>query len=247
MRRGDDIRAVGVAPTDPLIGTPQTIQYPTHSEWLQMRVELGNHIYLWKTAENNTPAPACVITAHGNAVPGQSRAMNANRLLIPTLHYFCRHREGAQDPGLMIIASGSANIVESIPADQSPDYALAKYTNSRPGITKHNLTNENYETIRRISSNLLKPTEVYAENAFNIMRARQHAQEVGQADWAEDLLERAGASLEKALAPKVTFDVITVRNRFSFGYIEVRLSDVISQLESNGYHYLDIYCCFCRG
>jgi hypothetical protein len=212
-----------------------------------MRIELGDHIYLWTTAANGMPAPACVITAHGDSVPGQSQAMKAQRFLVPTLHYFCEHGDSARDPGLVIVTGHSGKVVESIPADKSQDYALAKYTNSKPGSTKHNSADESYDAIRGISSNLLKPTEVYAENAFNIMRSRQQAQDAGAEDFAADLLERAGASLEAALAPKVTFDVITVRNRFSFGNTEVKLSDILEQLDTHGYFYSDIYCSFCRG
>jgi hypothetical protein len=61
----------------------------------------------------------------------------------------------------------------------------------------------------------------------------------GDAGFAQKRLEN--------LASKIQTDVITIRNRKSLGGGSIRLSEVLTLLDANGFRYPTIHCAFCRG
>ncbi len=112
------------------------------------QLEIGEHAYLFKQDNLETPKTTCVITAHGLQAPTFTMPMRLGHTGVE-LHYFVPHGRATTDVGLRAIGTYTPH--ERLTPDESPDYLLSKYTNSDIGAGgrhRHNTANETYDSAR---------------------------------------------------------------------------------------------------
>lgn len=134
------------------------------------KIEIGEHIYLW--ADPNKRSNDCVISAHGK--PSFFRGhveLKDKTFRTPDLHYFTPHGTPTEDHSMGI---GLREWIrrpsyEVLPADQSPDYTLTKFTNSN-NVTG-NLHNEGGESYNSIMFEAMR-------REFDIVTIRYRASDV---------------------------------------------------------------------
>lgn len=190
----------------------------------------GGRAYLWKMSNRDSRGKV-VITAHGCARRGSTSALSSTNQIGPRLHFFCRHGETTEDEGLRMYTNARANPVEILTANNAPDYLLQKYTNTDDSSRSHNRAGESYRSVR---------------NALTVPRAApEQSADTAMRFLAGGDTEHFTSNVDRAFAANFRPDIITIRGRL-MGQGCVRLSDLLSWLESAGHHYDDIYCSFCR-
>lgn len=113
------------------------------------KIEIGEHVYLW--TDPSRRSNSCVISAHGRtSFIGSRVELKDEFVRPPDLHYFTPHGTPTDDhsTGIGLREWTQKPSYEVLPADQSPDYTLAKFTNSNNLTgTQHNRGGESYNSI----------------------------------------------------------------------------------------------------
>lgn len=196
----------------------------------QILIGPGGRAYLWRLSSRPSQGKV-IITAHGCARSGFTSALSSGTQIGPRLHFFCRHGESTEDEGLRMYTNARATPVETLPANDAPDYLLMKYTNTSTDTRSHNNSNETYASVRNTLTLPRPPVEASTDLAVRFLAGGD--------------TEHFRSNIDRAFAANFRPDVITIRGRLH-GNGCVRLSDLLSWLENAGYHYDDIYCSFCR-
>jgi hypothetical protein len=193
--------------------------------------DVGGRIYVWsrKPGGPSPDAKAAIISSHGDSVFINPTFVRGANQFDFNLLFYTPHGYMVRDPGLEEVMSGKVKPIEGRPSSMSgQDYVLAKFQ----GKHDPRYNDGKAEDYDMISS--LTPSE------DGLKELRRKANGGGSdAGFAQKRLEN--------LASKIQTDVITIRNRKSLGGGSIRLSEVLTLLDANGFRYPTIHCAFCRG
>lgn len=193
----------------------------------------SSKLYVWSEKQGATSKKKAVITAHGGAASssGMGKAPDC------TLIFYSPHGHILNDPSLEgIIAGLVLPCGDAINSKMSPDYELAKYTDTT-GKVKHNKAGETYATVGQLNDRF----------------ASAHKTHTSQTEMLTDMVldnDNLLPQLQQQatlsdMYDGLSMDIITLRNRFWRS--SPKLSEVLSLLWQYNFKYDEIHCNFCRG
>jgi len=192
-------------------------------------------LYVWSETKGGASKRKAVISAHGGAASSTGMAGAPSSTLI----FYSPHGHILNDPSLEAILAGTVMPYgDAINSKASPDYELAKYTDTT-GKVKHNKAGETYATVAGLDSRFASAHKTYSDQVS--MLAEMVTAEGGDQYFGSFV---QSSNLER-MYKSLPMDIITIRNRF--WHSSPKLSDVLRLLGQYGYHYDEIHCNFCRG
>jgi hypothetical protein len=195
------------------------------------KTDVGGRIYVWsrKPGKPSQGATAAIISSHGDSAFINPTFVRGGNQFDFNLLFYTPHGYMLRDPGLEEVMNGGIKPIEGRPSSMSgQDYVLAKFQGKHdPRFAQGKA--EDYDLISSLTP---------SDDGLNELRRKANGGG-SEAGFAQKRLED--------LAIKIQTDVITIRNRKSPGGGSIRLSEVLTLLDENGFRYATIHCAFCRG
>lgn len=210
------------------------------------QVEVGKNLYLFSPA---TVATACIISSHGDYLPG----LRGNDFVVPdlvTLNFYVPHGDILLDPGVSQYAAmvrGEYRPSESIAWGNGrtcANYHLSKFQEAHEGKVLPTLgpRGETYSDLEKNVTDHEARTDQINNNV--LLAKKSIVNSIFQGRPVSDDQRKTLKKREEQAENDQPYHVLTVRNKCNFDI--VRLGDAIHEVRKLRPEIMTFHCCFCR-